>query len=349
MKKQITFGFLFLFLLFTTATAQVILEENFDNGAVNDTDITVVNTNWIRHSGSDGPGYNATGLTYTGYSGSGIGGALAFTNGGSGTNDGDVHREASDSITTTAYVSFLVELSSALSGDYFFHLGAKNMGFNYRLRIYAKDTTAGGWKIGISKSSGGQLYCDTVLAYNQTYLVIAKYTINTVSATDDEVQLYVYDNGIPLTEPGNPLISFGPVGAGATGDIDDIGTVAIRQGTNTPTGMMDGIILSSTWPTAPPLLTIAEAIEDLNSDYVPDREGDTVMVSGVITSPNYQTSHNSFYLQDATAGVNVFMYGPPVFTWALGDSLTVIGTVAQYNGMTEINPLDSTYWQYHSS
>ncbi|MCG6960698.1 T9SS type A sorting domain-containing protein, partial [bacterium BMS3Abin03] len=270
-------------------------------------------------------------------------------NGGSGTNDGDVHREASDSITTTAYVSFLVELSSALSGDYFFHLGAKNMGFNYRLRIYAKDTTAGGWKIGISKSSGGQLYCDTVLAYNQTYLVIAKYTINTVSATDDEVQLYVYDNGIPLTEPGNPLISFGPVGAGATGDIDDIGTVAIRQGTNTPTGMMDGIILSSTWPTAPPLLTIAEAIEDLNSDYVPDREGDTVMVSGVITSPNYQTSHNSFYLQDATAGVNVFMYGPPVFTWALGDSLTVIGTVAQYNGMTEINPLDSTYWQYHSS
>ena len=106
---------------------------------------------------------------------------------------------------------------------------------------------------------------------------------------------------------------------------------------------------STDFQQGPAILTIAEAIEDLNSDYVPDRDGDTVIVSGVITSPNYQTSHNSFYLQDATAGVDVFMYGPPVFTWALGDSLTVVGTVTQYNGMTEINPLDSAYWHYHSS
>ena len=99
----------------------------------------------------------------------------------------------------------------------------------------------------------------------------------------------------------------------------------------------------------PAVLTIAEAIEDLNTDYVPDRLGDTVTVSGIITSPNYQTTNNSFYLQDATAGTDIFMYGPPLFTWALGDSLTVTGTVAQYNGVSEVIPLDSAYWHYHSS
>jgi len=341
MKKHITFGFLFLFLLFTTATAQVILEENFDNGVSDNADITVVNTDWTRHSGSDGPTYSAAGLTYTGYSGSGIGGAIAFTNGGSGTNDGDVHREAADSITTTAYVSFLVELSSALSGDYFFHLGAKNMGFNYRARIYAKDTTAGGWKIGVSKSSGGQLYSDTVLAYNQTYLVIVKYTINTASATDDEVQLFVYDGGIPLAEPGSSLISFGPIGAGVTGDIDDIGTVAIRQGTNTPTGKIDGIILSSAWPTAPPLITIAEAIEDLNNDYVPDRFGSIVAVQGIVISPNYQTTSISYFIDDGTGGIDVFLYGSTTPVLNLGDEVMVTGEIYQFNGLTEIEPADT--------
>ena len=106
---------------------------------------------------------------------------------------------------------------------------------------------------------------------------------------------------------------------------------------------------ASDFQPGPAVLTIAEAIEDLDTDYVPDRLGDTVTVSGVITSPNYQTTNNSFYLQDATAGTDIFMYGPPVFTWALGDSLTVTGTVAQYNGVSEVIPLNSAYWHYHSS
>ena len=91
-------------------------------------------------------------------------------------------------------------------------------------------------------------------------------------------------------------------------------------------------------------LTIAQAIEDLNADFVPDRLNDTVMVSGVIISPNFQTSNNSFYLSDGTAGTDIFMYGPPKFNWALGDSLVVTGTVTQYNGMTEIVPFSLAGW-----
>ena len=93
-----------------------------------------------------------------------------------------------------------------------------------------------------------------------------------------------------------------------------------------------------------PSWTIAHAIEDLNMDYVPDHLNDTVRVRGVITSPNFQTTNNSFYLWDGTAGTDIFMPGPPKFNWALGDSLVVTGFVNQYNGMTEIQALDSASW-----
>ncbi len=96
-------------------------------------------------------------------------------------------------------------------------------------------------------------------------------------------------------------------------------------------------------------ITIAEAIEDLNMDFVPDRLGQIVTVEGVVFSPNYQTTHNSFYISDGTAGTDIFMYGPPQFTWAMGDMLQITGEVDQYNGMTEIIPADSSGWVFMSS
>ncbi len=42
-------------------------------------------------------------------------------------------------------------------------------------------------------------------------------------------------------------------------------------------------------------------------DFIPDHLGDTVRVRGVITSPNFQTSNNSFYLSDGTAGTDILL------------------------------------------
>jgi Secretion system C-terminal sorting domain len=95
-------------------------------------------------------------------------------------------------------------------------------------------------------------------------------------------------------------------------------------------------------------ITIAEAIEDLNMDLSPDRLDDTVTVAGVVISPNLQTTNSSFYIYDWTAGTDIFLSGT-VLTWALGDSVEVTGTVAQFNGMTEIIPLDATSWDSISS
>ncbi len=96
-------------------------------------------------------------------------------------------------------------------------------------------------------------------------------------------------------------------------------------------------------------ITIAQAIEDLDMDFVPDRLGDTVTVQGVVFSPNFQTTNNSFYIHDGTAGTDIFMFGPPVFTWSLGDELTITGVVTQFNGMSEIEPFDSSGWVLNSS
>jgi CubicO group peptidase (beta-lactamase class C family) len=102
---------------------------------------------------------------------------------------------------------------------------------------------------------------------------------------------------------------------------------------------------------------ISQAIEDLNGDYVPDHLGETVKVQGVVFSPNFQTTNNSFYIWDeaitsssgASRGTDIFMFEPPVFNWAKGDMLTITGEVAQFNGMTEIIPADSSGWVFVSS
>ena len=97
------------------------------------------------------------------------------------------------------------------------------------------------------------------------------------------------------------------------------------------------------------VIPISQAIEDLDNDFVPDHLGETVTIQGVVFSPNYQTTNNSFYISDGTAGTDIFMYSPPLYTWNMGDMLEITGVVSQYNGMTEIIPDDSTGWVFMSS
>ena len=97
-----------------------------------------------------------------------------------------------------------------------------------------------------------------------------------------------------------------------------------------------------------PPITIAEAIEDLNSDFVPDRVGDTVTVQGVVFSPNYQTTNSSFYIYDGTAGTDIYKSGT-IYPWVMGDELNITGVVTHFNGMSEIVPLTTSGWILISS
>jgi len=238
--------------------AALLLEENFNYGGSDNVDIAAASSAaWATHSTAStggptapemNPDYSATGLTSAGYPGSGVGGAMAFTFGSSGTNDGDVNRKFSAvSADQTVYVSFLVNLASAKSADYFFHLGPNTIGNTFLSRVSAR-TNGTGWSFGLAKYTEAATTDATVLDFNKTYLVVLKYTFSTAATTDDVVSLYVYDGTIPTSEASANVASILSVGATKNDSpATNIGAVAVRQSSNSPTGKIDGIRVAQSW------------------------------------------------------------------------------------------------------
>lgn len=270
MKKALLL-FVFVLIIAPGVIGQTMkLNENFSYGATGDVDLVTLTSDWVRHSGAVGPVYKTTSLTYATYASSGIGGSLWFTKGGSGVNDGDIHRKF-DSVTTTGnvFVSFLVKLDSATAtGDYFFHFAPKTIGTTFRGRVYAKNFSTG-FVFGLSKTGTPTVYDSTVtFNFGQTYLVVMKYAFNTTATNDDLVTMYVYTSGVPMTEPGTPALTISALGAGVTNDPTDIGSVAVRQGNNTPTGYVDGIRISTIWGEAPVPVELSSFAASVNGSTV---------------------------------------------------------------------------------
>ena len=71
-------------------------------------------------------------------------------------------------------------------------------------------------------------------------------------------------------------------------------------------------------------------------------ENDTVMITGVTISPNFQTSNRSYYIWDGTGGIVTFKTGLLSPALKLGDSIMVTGKIAPFNGLLEIQPLTDT-------
>ncbi|MFA4923463.1 MAG: FG-GAP-like repeat-containing protein [Ignavibacteriaceae bacterium] len=85
--------------------------------------------------------------------------------------------------------------------------------------------------------------------------------------------------------------------------------------------------------------TIAAVKVDANNDFIADRVGETVVIKGVVTTPDLNlssTSSNSFYVQDESAGINI--YSKPKLTpfLVVGDLVQITGVVTMYNGLTEL-------------
>jgi len=73
--------------------------------------------------------------------------------------------------------------------------------------------------------------------------------------------------------------------------------------------------------------------------------GTSVTFSGIITA-DYNPAKTDIYVQDATAGIDVYS-ASRYFGYAIGDSVTITGTVTQFRGLTEIAP-DSSLLIIHS-
>jgi len=215
--------------------SQPLLVEDFDY--TNGTAITA--NGWTAHSAG---GTNAilvtnpsTTCSYPGYLSSGVGGEVTFVASGE-----DDNRAFSAQTSGTIYFGFLVNISAATTGgDYFFHFGATTLGTNYRGRVFAKRDASNNLAFGISNSTSTATYSGFVYALNTTYLIVLKHEI--VSGTGNDVSS-IYINP-PLNAP-IPATGW-LVAADASGDLADVGRVAIRQAA--PAGKLDGIRVSTTW------------------------------------------------------------------------------------------------------
>jgi len=214
----------------------VLLLENFVYAA--NTPLTA--NNWTAHSGAGTKPFTVTSgsLAYPGY-GAFTGNATAFTGNGE-----DVNRHfATIYARTPVYVSFLVSVQDASAGgDYFLHLGSTAFPTSsYRGRLFARKV-AGALQFGVA-GSGTAVYATTSYAFNTTYLLVLRYTFD---ETGNETALFV--NPTPSSAlPTTPEVS-APEAAGTSAT--DIGTLALRQSTTTPTLALDGIVVATDFPLA---------------------------------------------------------------------------------------------------
>ena len=234
------------------------LDENFAYGdnAGNLTDVS--GGLWTVHSGTTNPvQYSPTGLSMPSYASSGIGGSATFAVSGI-----DVNRTFAEQSTGDLYYAALVNLSSATAtGEYFLHFKDTTTGF--RGRLFAKDGS-GSLLFGIASSNDiPAQYGEASFSYNATYLAVVKFNLDSRDSA-----LYVLDTCMG-TEPGTPLAT-----STSTSPIITLSAIAIRQGTNSPAGTVDGIRVATTWAEAAqcaqsgPMLSLTKSVTpDTNVDY----------------------------------------------------------------------------------
>lgn len=238
----------FLFLLISNSilfSQTLLLEENFNYGA--GTLSTVGSAVWTVDTGTIDANVVDGNLFYSGYSSSNIGRQLQVSN----SQSKDYYNTIGAYNSGTVYYSFLLNVTNetglsgnATNGDYCMHLGGAA---NASLLYIKKGSTSLKFQIGIAKKTAStpQYLSSNELNYGTTYLIIISYTFNSVSTTDDLVQLWV-----------NPSLS----GSQPTADIsftdtqtdnNNITKTCIRQTTNTPNAFIDGIRVATDWSLAP--------------------------------------------------------------------------------------------------
>lgn len=221
MKKII----LLLLVFFTTSCiySQNLLNEDFNYS----TGALLTSNGWTAHSGAATQAIDVTtGLSYSGYIASGIGGAANLDNNGE-----DVNKTFTSQTSGVIYSSFIVQTQSTNSAGYFFHLGQAVIGSTFFTRVYVNGTGTG---IGLSGSSAPASY--TAISVNTPTLVVVKYDIASKVSS-----LYVL-NSFSSTEPGVPNATFTE-----TGTIVNVGSVALRQYNASQRVIVDGIRVGKTW------------------------------------------------------------------------------------------------------
>lgn len=232
MKK--TLFILALSLLLSMMGATVLLTDDF-TGTVG-TNLTA--NGWTAHNGAGQTPMTiaSPGLTYSGYSGSGIGNATSP----SGTGE-DVNKSFTSTNSGSVYYSFMLNTAittTSTSSPYSIHLISSGTSFFGKFHVVLQ---SGVVKFGLSKTTNTPTYDSGNYAVNTTYLIVLKYTFNTGSATDDQVSMWINPN-LGGSEPtANVTVTE------ATTDATVLTAIAIRQWNTGCLTRFDGFIVGTAW------------------------------------------------------------------------------------------------------
>jgi ribosomal protein L31 len=250
MKKLIT-SFLAVVCAYTLI-AQPNTIENVDYGTTAGDLTGQTGSSWIAHSasGTNPVQYVTSPLTFSGYNSSGVGGSIEFGN-GSGSRE-DVNFPIATPLNSgSVYLSFMMSVSSVTgAGDYSVHLMecATNNCTSYRPRFTVKpSSTTDAVDLGLVKSGAASTAdwgTDDAIPYNQTFLVVIKYTFIAGTGNDPAVA-YIFTGSIPTTEPTTADLTAPDV----TGtDAATIAAIGVRQGsTGTSALAVDGFRVADSW------------------------------------------------------------------------------------------------------
>jgi len=217
----------FLSLIGIKGMAQPLLVEDFDYAPGS----LLTGNGWTAHSGEGNESVDVTnGLIFSGYAGSGIGGAANLDNNGE-----DVHKTFSEQTTGVVYASFVVQTQATNAEGYFIHFGQTTIATTYFTRIYLSATGDG---IGLGLGNTPPTTYSPVTP-GIPALVVFKLDIDTKVSS-----IYVF-NSFPASEPASPDASVTETAA-----FTNVGSIALRQFNAAERVIVDGIRVADNWADA---------------------------------------------------------------------------------------------------
>jgi hypothetical protein len=224
--------FLAFFGISVLGWGQLLVEDfNYSVGTVLTATATAdPTTGWLSHSGNGTQNIDVTnGLSFTGFGGSGIGGAANLDNNGQ-----DINKTFTSQNSGTVYASFMMQTQATNSAGYFFMFSPSPVSSTFFSRIYINATGSG---IGISGGSAPGSYVS--ITAGTTALIVVKHDFTTHVSS-----LYVL-NSFSSTEPGTASQTFSETATA-------IGAVAMRQYNAAQRIIVDGIRVGTSWSSVMP-------------------------------------------------------------------------------------------------
>lgn len=207
------------------------------------------------------------GLEYKDYVGTGRGNSCLITNSG----NGDVlYHNFSEAITTgSAYLSFMFRmdsLPSTVTEGYCIAFNPNTGGTNLNTSLHIERLSDSTFSMGVQKEIEEDIdYTRSIFKIQKTYLVVLKYAI--ISGIGNDVSsLYVFDKGVPATEPNLPMAS-----TVDGGDYTGQGSVVLvnnyaQSGLTGCYILLDGIRVGNSWASS-----VLSPISSIQSEAAPSK------------------------------------------------------------------------------